>query len=53
MRLLSIDTSFSFFNLSVVEEGKLSMLYYEDSKKKGLELLPTLLNKLGHKARGF
>jgi tRNA threonylcarbamoyladenosine biosynthesis protein TsaB len=40
MRLLSIDTSFSFFNLSVVEEGNLSTLYYEDSKKKGLELLP-------------
>jgi Inactive homolog of metal-dependent proteases, putative molecular chaperone len=49
MRLLSIDTSFSFFNLSVIEDGKLSTLYYEDSKKKGLELLPALLNKLGIK----
>jgi tRNA A37 threonylcarbamoyladenosine modification protein TsaB len=53
MRLLSIDTSFSFFNLSVVEKGKISTLYYEDSKKKSLELLPTLLNKLGIKPEDF
>ncbi|MCI4458055.1 MAG: tRNA threonylcarbamoyladenosine biosynthesis protein TsaB [Thermocrinis sp.] len=53
MRLLSIDTSFSFFNLSVVEDGRLSMLYYEDSKKKSLELLPTLLNKLGINPEDF
>ncbi len=46
MRILSIDTSFSFFNLSVVEEGKVRLLHYIDSSRKTLQNLPTVLSEL-------
>ena len=46
MRILSIDTSFSFFNLSVVEDGKLKLLHYFDSEKKTHEILPKVLKDL-------
>jgi len=46
MRILSIDTSFSFFNLSIVEDGRLTLLYYLDSPKKTLENLPKVLEEL-------
>jgi len=53
MRLLSLDTSFSFMNLSVIEEGRISLLYYEDSGKKSLELLPLVLSKLSLRPEDF
>ncbi|NPA32168.1 MAG: tRNA threonylcarbamoyladenosine biosynthesis protein TsaB [Aquificae bacterium] len=46
MRILSLDTSFSFINVSVVEEGKLKLLHYVLSEKKTLENLPKLLSEL-------
>ncbi len=46
MRLLSLDTSFSFINLSLIEEGRVVLHYYEDSNKKTLEQIPTLLTRL-------
>ncbi|WP_448587221.1 tRNA threonylcarbamoyladenosine biosynthesis protein TsaB [Thermocrinis sp.] len=53
MRLLSLDTSFSFLNISFIEEGKVSLLYYEESSKKSLELLPSVLKKLGVEPEEF
>jgi len=53
MKILSLDTSFSFLNLSVLENGKLTLIYYEDSNKKSLELLPTVLRKLGLEPKDF
>lgn len=46
MRILSLDTSFSFFNLSVVEEGRVTLLHYIDSERKTLENLPLVLSEL-------
>ncbi len=46
MRILSIDTSFSFFNLSVVEDGKVKLVHYVDSSRKTLQNLPTVLADL-------
>jgi len=53
MKILSLDTSFSFLNLSVLEDGKLTLIYYEDSNKKSLELLPAVLRKLGLEPKDF
>ncbi len=43
MKILSLDTSFSFFNFSVVEDGRVRLIHYVDSEKKTLENLPELL----------
>ena len=43
MRILSLDTSFSFFNFSIIEDGRVQLLHYIDSSKKTLENLPKLL----------
>ncbi|MFN3869874.1 MAG: tRNA threonylcarbamoyladenosine biosynthesis protein TsaB [Aquificaceae bacterium] len=50
MRLLSLDTSFSFINLSLIEDGRVVLHYYEDSNKKTLEHIPTLLTRLNLRA---
>lgn len=47
MRILSLDTSFSFFNFAVVEDHKVRLIHYYDSDKKTLQNLPTELKKLG------
>jgi len=46
MKILSIDTSFSFFNLSVVEDGEVKLIHYTDSERKTLQNLPPLLADL-------
>ncbi len=46
MRILSLDTSFSTFNLSVVEKGEVKLIHYINSEKKTLELLPSALEEL-------
>ncbi|RLJ70021.1 tRNA A37 threonylcarbamoyladenosine modification protein TsaB [Hydrogenivirga caldilitoris] len=43
MRILSLDTSFSFFNFSVIENGKVKFIYYLDSERKTLQNLPKAL----------
>ncbi len=53
MKILSLDTSFSFFNLSVVEDGKLVLLHYVDSGRKTLENLPKVLSDLCIDPREF
>lgn len=45
MRIFSLDTSFPFFNFSVVENGELRLLHYLDSSKKTLENLPKILSE--------
>ena len=47
MRLLSLDTSFSFFNFSLIEEGEVKLLHYYDSSRKTLENLPAMLLEVG------
>ncbi len=42
MKILSLDTSFSFLNFSIIEDGKVKLLKYLDSNKKTLELLPEI-----------
>ncbi|MEZ0361556.1 MAG: tRNA threonylcarbamoyladenosine biosynthesis protein TsaB [Hydrogenobacter sp.] len=44
MRIFSLDTSFSFLNFSVIEDGKLTFLCYLDNSKKTLENLPKVLS---------
>ncbi|WP_457601256.1 tRNA threonylcarbamoyladenosine biosynthesis protein TsaB [Hydrogenivirga sp.] len=53
MRILSLDTSFSFFNLSVVEDGKVVLIHYVDLEKKTLENLPHVLAELCIKPSDF
>ncbi len=53
MRLFSLDTSFSFFNFSVVEDSKVVLLKYIDSSKKTLENLPKALSEEGIDLRDF
>lgn len=45
MRILSLDTSFSFFNFSVVEEGRVELIHYLDTDKKTLQNLPKVLDE--------
>ncbi len=45
MRIFSLDTSFSFFNFSVVEDGEVKLLHYLDSSRKTLENLPKVLSE--------
>lgn len=47
MRLLSLDTSFSPVNVAVIEEGRVVACLYQDTGKKTLEEIPTLLRRLG------
>ncbi len=47
MRILSLDTSFSFLNFSVVEDGILRLVHLSDSGKKTLQRLPVELKKAG------
>ncbi len=47
MRILSLDTSFSFFNFSVIEEGRVVLLHYNDSSRKTLEKLPSEISRAG------
>ncbi len=53
MRILSLDTSFSFFNLSVIKEGKVSLIHYLDSSRKTLENLPAVLKDLSIDPKEF
>ena len=46
MKLLSLDTSFSFLNLTLIEDGKVILCHYVDDGKKTLEHIPTLLKRL-------
>ncbi len=46
MKIFSLDTSFSFFNFSVIEDGKVILIHYIDSDKKTLENLPKVLADL-------
>ncbi|MDW8066657.1 MAG: tRNA threonylcarbamoyladenosine biosynthesis protein TsaB [Aquificaceae bacterium] len=45
MRLLSLDTSFSAINFTLIENGKVVLHRYEDTGKKTLEQLPKLFEK--------
>jgi len=53
MRILSLDTSFSFFNLSVVEDGKVRLLHYLDTDRKTLQNLPKVLEDLSLRPEEF
>ncbi len=46
MRLLSLDTSFSFVNLTLIEDGKVVLHHLVDDNKKTLQHLPSLLKEL-------
>ncbi len=46
MKILSLDTSFSFLNFSIIEDGKLTLLHYIDNNKKTLESLPKVFKGL-------
>jgi len=45
MRILSLDTSFSFFNFSIIEDGKVKLIHYVDTEKKTLQNLPKVLDE--------
>ena len=47
MRIFSLDTSFSFFNFSIIEDGRVVLLHYLDSSRKTLENLPKVLSDQG------
>ena len=53
MRLLSLDTSFSFINFSVIEEGKVTLFKYVDNDKKALENIPTIMESEGIRVEDF
>ncbi len=53
MRILSLDTSFSTFNFSVIEDGRVSFLHYEKSQKKLLESMPSILRHYGLHPKDF
>ncbi len=46
MKILSLDTSFSFLNFSVIVDGKVALLHYIDNDKKTLENLPKVFKEL-------
>lgn len=46
MKIFSLDTSFSFLNFSVIEDGRIVLLHYLDNDKKTLENLPKVLKDL-------
>lgn len=47
MRLLSLDTSFSAINLTLLEDGAVVLHHCVDDRRKTLEHLPALLDRLG------
>ncbi len=53
MRILSLDTSFSSFNFSIIEDGRVRLLHYLDSSRKTLENLPGLLSDIGIRVGDF
>ncbi len=53
MRILSLDTSFSTFNFSAIEDGKVSFLHYEKSQRKLLEYMPSILKRYGLHPKDF
>ncbi|MDQ7081721.1 MAG: tRNA (adenosine(37)-N6)-threonylcarbamoyltransferase complex dimerization subunit type 1 TsaB [Aquificota bacterium] len=53
MKILSLDTSFSFFNLSVVEGKKVRLIHYLDTDKKTLQNLPKVLEDLSLRPEEF
>ncbi len=53
MKIFSLDTSFSFFNFSVVEDGEVKLLHYLDSERKTLENLPKVLSDMRVDLRDF
>ncbi len=53
MRILSLDTSFSFINITVLEEGRPVLIHYEDTGKKTLEVMPLLLERLSLRPENF
>jgi len=53
MKILSLDTSFSFINFSVIEDGKVVFLHYLRSNKKTLELLPKIFEELCIRPENF
>ena len=53
MRILSLDTSFSFFNLSIVEDGRVVFVHYLDTHKKTLQNLPKVLADLSIRPEEF
>lgn len=52
MRVFSLDTSFSFFNFTLIEDKKVVLHHYVDTDKKTLELLPSELKKWGVELSG-
>jgi tRNA A37 threonylcarbamoyladenosine modification protein TsaB len=46
MRLLSLDTSFSFINLTLIEEGRVLVHHCKDEGKKTLEYLPKVFKEI-------
>lgn len=53
MRLFSLDTSFSFLNFSVIEDGKVVLCHYVDDGRKTLEHLPSELKRYGIEPESF
>jgi tRNA A37 threonylcarbamoyladenosine modification protein TsaB len=53
MRILSLDTSFSFFNFSVLEGDRIKLVHYVDTGKKTLENLPAELQRAGINPKEF
>lgn len=53
MRIFSLDTSFSFLNFSVIDDGKLAFLCYLDNSKKTLENLPKVLSEYNIKPQDY
>jgi tRNA A37 threonylcarbamoyladenosine modification protein TsaB len=53
MRLFSLDTSFSFLNFSVIEDGKVVLCHYVDNDRKTLEHLPLELRRYGIEPETF
>ena len=47
MKILSLDSSFSKVNVSVVEDGRITFLHYERLDRKFLEVMPGLLKSYG------
>jgi tRNA A37 threonylcarbamoyladenosine modification protein TsaB len=53
MKIFSLDTSFSFLNFSVIDNGKLAFLCYLDNSKKTLENLPKVLLEYNVKPQDY
>jgi len=53
MRIFSLDTSFSFINFSLIEEGRVIGVHYFDTEKKTLEQIPLRLERSGIRLQDF